>query len=104
MNAPPASVEKPIPTRMGAEIRLESVSVAFGKSQIVSDINLHVAAGEFVCLLGPSGCGKSTLLNLVAGRHSAVLRSKRGPTQKYRGCQNCLFHSLFTGLTVARAH
>src|ERR1700730_1397547 len=67
MNAPPASVEKPIPTRMGAEIRLESVSVAFGKSQIVSDINLHVAAGEFVCLLGPSGCGKSTLLNLVAG-------------------------------------
>jgi NitT/TauT family transport system ATP-binding protein len=41
---------------MGAEIRLESVSVAFGKSQIVSDINLHVAAGEFVCLLGPSGC------------------------------------------------
>ena len=51
----------------GATIRLDAVSIAFGKHQIVSDIDLEVAAGEFVCLLGPSGCGKSTLLNLVAG-------------------------------------
>ena len=33
----------------------------------LSDINLDVAEGEFVCVLGPSGCGKSTLLNVVAG-------------------------------------
>ena len=32
----------------------------------LSDINLEVAAGEFVSLIGPSGCGKSTLLRLVA--------------------------------------
>jgi NitT/TauT family transport system ATP-binding protein len=30
------------------------------------DIDLAVAAGEFVSLIGPSGCGKSTLLRLVA--------------------------------------
>lgn len=30
-------------------------------------IDLHVAPGEFVCLVGASGCGKSTLLNLIAG-------------------------------------
>jgi NitT/TauT family transport system ATP-binding protein len=64
MSASPASAAS---TRTGAEIRLERVSVAFGEHRIVSDINLDVAAGEFVCLLGPSGCGKSTLLNLVAG-------------------------------------
>lgn len=33
----------------------------------VTDINLSVTEGEFICLLGPSGCGKSTLLNMTAG-------------------------------------
>ncbi len=33
----------------------------------LKDIDLHIATGEFVCLLGPSGCGKSTLLNAIAG-------------------------------------
>ena len=33
----------------------------------LTPINLHVAAGEFLCIVGPSGCGKSTLLSLIAG-------------------------------------
>ncbi|BCJ56275.1 sulfonate ABC transporter ATP-binding lipoprotein [Actinoplanes sp. NBRC 14428] len=32
----------------------------------LSDVDLTVAAGEFVSLIGPSGCGKSTLLRLIA--------------------------------------
>jgi putative ABC transport system ATP-binding protein len=29
------------------------------------DINLHIAAGEYLSIMGPSGSGKSTLLNMI---------------------------------------
>jgi putative ABC transport system ATP-binding protein len=34
---------------------------------VLSDINLDIAAGDFIALMGPSGSGKTTLLNLIAG-------------------------------------
>lgn len=33
----------------------------------LEDLNLEVAAGEFLTIVGPSGCGKSTVLDLIAG-------------------------------------
>ncbi len=33
--------------------------------QILRNINLSVAEGEFVCISGQSGCGKSTLLHIL---------------------------------------
>ena len=33
----------------------------------ISELNLSLHSGEFVCLVGPSGCGKTTLLNIIAG-------------------------------------
>jgi len=35
--------------------------------RILSDINFHLNAGEYVAIMGESGMGKSTLLNLMAG-------------------------------------
>ncbi len=57
------------------KIEIEGVSKIYrsGRRDVValSEIDLRIGEGEFVCLLGPSGCGKSTLLYLVAGLDTA---------------------------------
>ncbi|MDT7041025.1 sn-glycerol-3-phosphate ABC transporter ATP-binding protein UgpC [Candidatus Nitronereus thalassa] len=46
---------------------LSQISKSFGTTNVLTDISLQAADGEFVVLLGPSGCGKSTLLRIIAG-------------------------------------
>lgn len=55
-------------TNKHAFLSLQNLSHTYGTNQSgINNINLHVAQGEFHCLLGRSGCGKSTLLKLTAG-------------------------------------
>jgi putative ABC transport system ATP-binding protein len=37
------------------------------RTQVLSDVSMHVQVGETVALIGRSGSGKSTLLNLISG-------------------------------------
>lgn len=37
------------------------------KSQVISNLDLHVKQGQTISLLGPSGCGKTTTLRSIAG-------------------------------------
>lgn len=55
------------PDTRGADLKVLDLSKTFGKQQVLQDLNLEVASGEFVAIVGRSGCGKSTLLRLVAG-------------------------------------
>ncbi|MEM9577594.1 MAG: sn-glycerol-3-phosphate ABC transporter ATP-binding protein UgpC [Pseudomonadota bacterium] len=50
-----------------ARIALKDVSKSYGPVEVLRDINLDIADGEFIVLVGPSGCGKSTLLRMIAG-------------------------------------
>lgn len=49
------------------DIRFEHVSKSFGKTSVISDLNLQIETGERVILLGPSGCGKTTTLRMISG-------------------------------------
>ncbi|MCO5064974.1 MAG: ABC transporter ATP-binding protein [Rhizobiaceae bacterium] len=48
-------------------IELRDVQKYFGALQVIKDMNLSIADGEFIVLLGQSGCGKTTTLRAIAG-------------------------------------
>ena len=50
-----------------ASIELKNIRKSYGSVEVIRDVSLSIAEGEFVVLVGPSGCGKSTLLRCVAG-------------------------------------
>ena len=49
------------------DITVDHVTHSYGGLTVLSDICLHIPAGEILCIVGPSGCGKSTLLRLIGG-------------------------------------
>ncbi len=50
-------------------ISLKNISKKFMMDKVelqaLSNVNLDIEKGEFICLMGPSGAGKSTLLNII---------------------------------------
>ena len=50
-----------------ALLEIRGVAKRFGNREVLKQIFLEIAAGEFLTLLGESGSGKTTLLRLIAG-------------------------------------
>lgn len=48
-------------------VTIEEITLSFGATPVLKNVNLVVEPGEFFTFLGPSGSGKSTLLRLIAG-------------------------------------
>ena len=95
---------------MTAILELSNVSKHYGdgakRTEVLEDVNLTVAEGEFVAILGFSGTGKTTLISLMAGliepdRGGVLFRGKEitGPGPE----RGVVFqsYSLMPWLTVA---
>ena len=52
---------------VGGQIEIAGLSKWYGDQQVLHEVDLDIAAGEFFSLLGPSGCGKTTTLRLLGG-------------------------------------
>ncbi len=94
------------------KLSLVDVSLSYGTNSgtqltALKNIDLHVRAGEFLCIVGPSGCGKSTLLHLIAGLHqqtSGQVLVDDAPVQGAGTDRILIFQELglFPWLTVAQ--
>lgn len=52
----------------GPVLKIESLSVDYGKTRALETVNLSVNAGEILGLIGPNGAGKTTLIKALCGR------------------------------------
>ena len=49
---------------------MRNIAKQFGEREVLKNLSLQIASGEFLTLLGESGSGKTTSLRLIAGLSS----------------------------------
>jgi len=62
-----------------AIIVCEHVRMAFGRQEVLSDVNLEIVPGVLLPFVGPNGAGKTTLLRLILGLLTPTAGSIRTP-------------------------
>ncbi|MFW7413529.1 ABC transporter ATP-binding protein [Demequina sp. SO4-18] len=115
----------PVLSVAGLSIGFPSRTKGGGGLEVLEDVDLKVADGEFVAILGPSGCGKSTLLRALGGlldpratvsgrievprdhegRHATAWMPQRdGLLPWRRALPNAMVGALAAGVPRERAH
>ena len=62
---------------MTPKIELRGLSVYYGQTRALSNVNLALAANRVTALIGPSGCGKTTLLRALNRMNDIVAGARR---------------------------
>jgi spermidine/putrescine transport system ATP-binding protein len=89
-------------------LEVRAVAKRFGTRDVLKNISLHIASGEFLTLLGESGSGKTTLLRLIAGFEQPTAGeiwmsgARLDPLPPYKRRVNTVFqhYALFPHLNV----
>lgn len=70
-----------------SSLHIRNLQHKYALTEVLSNINLDLVAGETLALVGPSGCGKSTLLHIIAG---LLIPSEAEIKNSFRGVA-CMF-------------
>jgi phosphate transport system ATP-binding protein len=64
-NATTATSDAAAGGETAAKVRIRNLSLWYGETQALFDVDLDVAENEVTALIGPSGCGKSSFLRCI---------------------------------------
>ena len=53
------------PDTVEGRLDLEHVTLTYGSTKVLDDVNMHIEPGQVIGIMGPTGCGKSTLVNVI---------------------------------------
>jgi branched-chain amino acid transport system ATP-binding protein len=67
MKAGSESMENLLPSSAEAMLRVEKISLSFGKIQVLINISFDIMPNEILAIIGPNGAGKTSVLNSLSG-------------------------------------
>lgn len=57
---------------MGYDFSVKGLTVGYGKTPLIRDIEFHIEPGEILTLIGPNGSGKSTILKSITRQLESI--------------------------------